>query len=71
MGMPFSESWVGKDLSEFNRKIALRELLRSEIISGYPVLLDKKGCFVSQWEDTFIIDLKEGLLDLVNINELF
>jgi methionyl aminopeptidase len=70
-GMPFSESWVGKDLSEFNRKIALRELLRSEIISGYPVLLDKKGCFVSQWEDTFIIDLKEGLLDLVNINELF
>jgi methionyl aminopeptidase len=70
-GMPFSEYWVGENLSEFNRKIALRELLRSEIISGYPVLIDKKGCFVSQWENTFLIDSKEGLLDLVNIDELF
>ncbi len=69
-GMPFSEFWVGKDLSSFSRKFALRELLKSEIISGYPVLLDKKDSLVSQTETTFIIDKKDGLTDLVGIDEL-
>jgi methionyl aminopeptidase len=68
-GMPFSEYWVGKSLSTFQRRYALRELLKHEIITAYPVLIDKKDSFVSQAETTFLID-KEGLLDLVNIDEL-
>jgi methionyl aminopeptidase len=68
-GMPFSEYWVGKSLSTFQRRYALRELLKHEIITAYPVLIDRKDSFVSQAETTFLID-KEGLLDLVNIDEL-
>ncbi len=68
-GVQFLEEWVGKDLSSFERKFALRELLRAEIIEGYPVLVDNKDSFVSQAESTFVIT-KEGLLDLVKIDEL-
>jgi methionyl aminopeptidase len=68
-GLPFSEYWIGKELSSFSKKFALRELLKNEIITAYPVLLDKKGSFVSQAETTFIID-KEGLLDLVKVDEI-
>lgn len=68
-GMPFSEYWVGKSLTTFQRRYALRELLKNEIISAYPVLVDRKDSLVSQAETTFYID-KEGLIDLVNIDEL-
>ncbi len=69
-GVQFLEDWVGKDLSSFEKKFALRELLKAEIIEGYPVLVDNKGSYVSQAESTFIIT-KEGLLDLVNIDEIY
>ncbi len=69
-GMPFSEYWIGKSLSTFQRRYALRELLKNEIISSFPVLIDRKGSYISQAETTFIIDEKEGFLDLVNIDEL-
>lgn len=69
-GTPFSEYWVGKNLTTFQRRFALRELLKNEIIQSFPVLSDKKGSFVSQAETTFIIDDDEGLIDLVNIDEL-
>ena len=69
-GMPFSEYWIGKSLSTFQRRYALRELLKNEIIASFPVLIDRKGSYISQAETTFIIDKKEGFLDLVNIDEL-
>jgi methionyl aminopeptidase len=69
-GMPFSEYWVGKSLTTFQRRYALRELLKNEIISSFPVLVDRKDSLVSQAETTFLIDKKEGFLDLVNIDEL-
>jgi len=70
-GTPFSEYWVGKNLSTFQRRYALRELLKNEIIASFPVLVDKKDSYVSQAETTFVVDKKEGLLDLVNIDELY
>ncbi len=69
-GVQFLEEWVGKDLTSFERKFALRTLLRYEVIEGYPVLVDDKDSFVSQAETTFVIT-KDGLLDLVNIDELY
>lgn len=69
-GMPFSEYWIGKKLTTFQRRYALRELLKNEIIASFPVLIDKKDSFVSQAETTFLVDEKEGFLDLVNIDEL-
>ncbi len=69
-GLPFSEFWVGKEMSAFDRKFALRELLRQQIISSYPVLLEKQNTFVSQCETSFSINDKE-IIDLVNIDELY
>ena len=68
-GMPFSEYWVGKSMNPFTRKYALRELLRLEIISGFPILIGKKDTLISQTETSFLIT-KDGLLDLVKIDEL-
>lgn len=69
-GTPFSEYWIGKTLNTFQKRYALRELLKNEIISSFPVLVDRKDSFVSQAETTFVIDKKEGLIDLVKIDEL-
>ena len=68
-GLPFSEIWIGKGMDSFSKKFALRELLKSEAIASYPVLIDKKGSFVSQAETSFIIT-KDGLIDLVKVDEL-
>ena len=56
-------------MSSFSRKFALRELIKSEIISAYPVVVDVKDSYVSQAETTFIIT-KDGLLDLVGVDRL-
>lgn len=69
-GVQFLEDWVGKDLNPFQKKFALRELIKADIIQGYPVLVDNKGSYVSQAETTFIIT-KEGFLDLVNIDVIY
>lgn len=70
-GMAFSEFWVGKNLSSFDRKMAFRELLKAQVISAYPVLIDKKGSFVSQAETTFVFDKeKQEFIDLINIQEI-
>lgn len=70
-GMAFSEFWVGKDLSSFDRKVAFRELLKAQAISAYPVLIDKKDSFVSQAETTFVYDKEnKEMIDLININEI-
>ena len=69
-GLPFSEFWIGKEMSSFSRKFALRELLKNEIIYSHPVLIDIKGSYVSQAETTFIISKEEGLIDLVGIDAI-
>jgi methionyl aminopeptidase len=70
-GMAFSEFWVGKNLSSFERKVAFRELLKAQAISAYPVLLDKSGSFVSQAETTFIFNKeKNEMIDLINIEDI-
>ncbi|MFH0905905.1 MAG: type II methionyl aminopeptidase [archaeon] len=68
-GFAFSEYWVGKNLSSFARKIALRDLLKTEAITSYPVLIEQKDSFVSQSESTFLIT-NEGLIDFVRIDEI-
>ena len=68
--LPFSEFWIGKGMSLFDKKFALRELLKQQIISSYPVLLEKQGVLISQWETSFAIYNNE-VIDLVNIDELY
>jgi len=68
-GLAFSEFWIGKDMSVFDKKIAIRELLKAQIIAAYPVLIDKPGSLVSQAETTFLVTEKE-VIDFVEIDEI-
>lgn len=68
-GLAFSEYWVGKNMSPFDRKIGIRELLKSGIIAAYPVLVEKPGVLISQAETTFLVTENQAI-DLVEIDEL-
>lgn len=54
--LPFAERWVGKDMSEFARKTALRELVRNKCIRSYAPLSVTPGKMVSQFEKTIVLD---------------
>ena len=64
--LPFAERWIAKGLkmSEFQRKIAMRELMRSKCIKAYPVLKEAQGKIVSQAETSIFIK-EEGIIVLV------
>lgn len=55
--LPFAERWIQDSLkpSEFDRKVALRELILKGAIHGYPVLKDVEGSLVSQAETSVIV----------------
>ncbi len=55
-GLPFSERWV-QDLgmSQFNARMALRELREREVIHDYPVLKEVAHGMISQAEHTVIV----------------
>ncbi len=56
-GLPFAQRWVenGLNISEFKIRFAIRDLVMNDIIKPYPVLIEKRGSFVSQHEHTVII----------------
>lgn len=55
--LPFAERWIEEQLklSEFQRKIAMRELLRSKCIRAFPVLKEERGKMVAQSENSIVI----------------
>ncbi len=57
-GLPFAERWIARDLdmSAFQRKTALRELVKHDSLTAHPVLKEKKGAIVSQFETTILIN---------------
>lgn len=57
-GLPFAERWLERDLemSAFQRKIALRELLQVGALMDHSVLKEKKGAIVAQFETTLVIN---------------
>ncbi|AJF60252.1 MAG: type II methionyl aminopeptidase [Candidatus Diapherotrites archaeon] len=61
--LPFAERWVSEKLklSEFARKVALRELLQKKAIHAYPMLNEEEGRIVTQAETT--IFLKDGKME--------
>ncbi|MFH1255691.1 MAG: type II methionyl aminopeptidase [Candidatus Diapherotrites archaeon] len=56
--LPFAERWIAKELklSDFARKIALRELLKNKGISAFPILHEENGKLVSQAETSIILN---------------
>jgi methionyl aminopeptidase len=59
--LPFAERWF-KDVSDFQRKLALRDLLRHKCIKAFPVLKEADDKLVSQAEQTIIFDGKEKII---------
>ena len=55
--LPFALRWLEKKikLPEFQRKVALRELLRANAIRSFPVLHEQSGKIVTQAEKSFIL----------------
>lgn len=51
--LPFAERWV---VDSFEKKIALRELIKNGSIYSYPVLKEKTNGLVSQFEHTVIVE---------------
>ncbi|MFH0970583.1 MAG: type II methionyl aminopeptidase [Candidatus Diapherotrites archaeon] len=62
-GLPFAERWIARDMkiTSFQRKIALRELVKFGALTPHPVLQEKKGAIVSQFETTILINDKKVL----------
>jgi len=54
-GLPFSERWLSPSYPTPIIREYVRELLSRRVLEAYPVLIERKGGIVSQFEDTFII----------------
>ncbi|RLF15993.1 MAG: type II methionyl aminopeptidase [Thermoprotei archaeon] len=60
--LPFCKRWLLKDFPEFrNLAEVFHKLVRRGNIYGYPVLIERRGSFVAQYEHTVIV-LKDGPL---------
>jgi len=51
--LPFAERWIADN---FEKKVALRELIKNGSIHPYPVLREKSKGLVSQFEHTMIVE---------------
>lgn len=60
--LPFAERWIQNSLKlpEFNRKIALKELMQREIFHSYPPLQEHHSKLVSQAETSIVINNGEA-----------
>jgi len=57
--LPFAERWIANakklKFGEFERKVALRELMQNGIIRAFPILHDEKNSFVAQAESSLLL----------------
>ncbi len=55
--MPFADRWLIPHVSatDFARKMAMKELLKSRVLASYPVLRETGGVIVTQAENTIIL----------------
>jgi len=56
--LPFAERWLQRDLemSEFSRKVGLRELMQKKCIVTFPLLKEEEGKTVTQKETTLVLE---------------
>jgi len=62
--LPFAERWL-TSYDNFNQsrvRFTLRQLLSGGGAVVYPTLADDKGSFVAQYENTFILTEKDGVI---------
>ncbi len=58
--LPFAERWIQRELklTDFGRKVAMRELMQKKCIMAFPLLKEEEGKTVTQAETTLL--LSEG-----------
>lgn len=66
--LPFAQKWIERKFGQQSR-LALYELTRNGSINQYPILLEKKGSVVAQFETTVYVD-KDGAEILVDVFDL-
>ncbi len=67
--LPFTERWLKDVFPDINiLRRALKELAHKNIIFEYPVLIEKRGGIVSQFEHTFIVLEKEVIVTTLREN---
>ena len=54
-GLPFATRWLARDFGVGKTKLALRELLRNNIIDAHPPLKDVGNGMVSQYEHSVLV----------------
>src|SRR3989344_3749227 len=56
--LPFAERWLQRELklSEFGRKVAMRELMQKKCIMAFPLLKEEEGKTVTQAETTLLLN---------------
>jgi len=67
--LPFSERWLTSFVSKEKIKDVLRWLLSKKAIMVYPILVEKKKGYVSQFEDTVIVT-NEGPIITTNVAKI-
>ncbi len=63
--LPFALRWIENEFGQQVR-LAIYELVRMGSLRQYPVLLERKGCQVAQFETTVYVD-KDGAQPLVDV----
>jgi len=67
--LPFAERWLKFTYSPFIIERCIKELLKQRVLEAYPVLVERRGGIVAQFEDTFIVT-KEGSVPLARTLEI-
>ena len=66
--LPFAQKWVERKFGN-SARLALYELAKSRSIHQYPVLLERRGTYVAQFETTVYVD-KDGAEVLIDVFDL-
>ena len=55
--LPFAERWLHRelDMSEFSKKVGLRELMQKQCVKVFPELKEEQGKIVTQTETTLLL----------------
>jgi len=66
--LPFAQRWIEREFGQESR-LAVYELLKNGSLHQYPVLLERKGSVVAQFETTVYVD-RDGAEVIVDVFDL-
>jgi len=64
--LPFTKRWLVGRISPLKMNLAFSELISKGALYEYPLLKERNGGLVAQWEETFILDDKPTISTLLD-----